>query len=158
MFLWVLPVFFSYLKAKITGKKVRLKEVYEWVNEVEQILVDKEKDLKDFDSFLDLIWKLKSQMGAVVSTNSINILYVKGITVGALERLLGVGGGFFCFCRSEKHRSRYRDYECFDIHSIQVQGGRYKGYSFYTWELWIKGKLIEKGNDGKCWSLEYKNI
>ena len=45
---------------------------------------------------MDYSWKLKKQIGTAVSTNSIDILYEKGIRAGALGgKLLGAGGGGF---------------------------------------------------------------
>ena len=63
---------------------------------LKKILVDKHKDLDDFGRMLDHTWKLKRQTGAAVSTNSIDELYSKGISAGALGgKLLGAGGGGF---------------------------------------------------------------
>ena len=45
---------------------------------------------------LDHTWRLKRQIGAAVSTGSIDSLYKKGIEAGALGgKLLGAGGGGF---------------------------------------------------------------
>jgi D-glycero-alpha-D-manno-heptose-7-phosphate kinase len=77
-------------------KKIMLKRMYDLVDEVEQILTDKSRDLDDFGRLLDVTWKLKRQTGASVSTNSIDALYAKGIKAGALGgKLLGAGGGGF---------------------------------------------------------------
>lgn len=78
------------------NKKIMLKRMYDLVDEVEQILTDKSRDLDDFGRLLDVTWKLKRQTGASVSTNSIDGLYAKGIEAGALGgKLLGAGGGGF---------------------------------------------------------------
>jgi D-glycero-alpha-D-manno-heptose-7-phosphate kinase len=77
-------------------KKIMLKRMYDLVDEVEQILTDKSRDLDDFGRLLDVTWKLKRQTGASVSTNSIDALYARGIEAGALGgKLLGAGGGGF---------------------------------------------------------------
>lgn len=82
----------------ISGKENynRLKQIYELVDEAEQVLVDNTRDLDDFGRLLDTTWKLKRQTGAVISTGSIDGLYEKGIKAGALGgKLLGAGGGGF---------------------------------------------------------------
>lgn len=77
-------------------KEKRLLEMLALVNEAENILTDKNKDLDDFGRLLDYTWKLKRQTGTAISTNSIDELYEKGIKAGALGgKLLGAGGGGF---------------------------------------------------------------
>ena len=77
-------------------KKVYLKQMYDLVDEAEQILVDKTRNLDDFGRLLDTTWKLKRQTGGSVSTNSIDGLYTRGIEAGALGgKLLRAGGGGF---------------------------------------------------------------
>lgn len=81
---------------KTEDKKAQLKKMHMIVDEAEQILVDKNRDLDEFGRLLDITWKLKRQTGAAVSTNSIDQLYDKGIEAGALGgKLLGAGGGGF---------------------------------------------------------------
>lgn len=86
-------------KANATGKKeknAQLLEMLSLVDEAEDILVDKNKDLKEFGYLLDHTWKLKRQTGSAVSTSGIDELYAKGIAAGALGgKLLGAGGGGF---------------------------------------------------------------
>ncbi len=78
------------------NKKSMLKKMHYLVDEAEQILVDKHRNLDDFGRLLDITWKLKRKTGASVSTNSIDYLYTKGIEAGALGgKLLGAGGGGF---------------------------------------------------------------
>lgn len=87
-------------------KYAQLRQMYELVDEAEQVLVDKTKDLDDFGRLLDTTWKLKRQTGAAVSTDSIDGLYAKGIEAGALGgKLLGAGGGGFLvfYVQPEKH-------------------------------------------------------
>ena len=77
-------------------KNAMLKKMYELVDQAEEVLVNKDKDLDDFGRLLDTTWKLKRQTGGSVSTNSIDGLYARGIEAGALGgKLLGAGGGGF---------------------------------------------------------------
>ncbi len=74
----------------------RLKEMYELVEEAEQVLTRKDADLDEFGRLLDYTWKLKKQTGSGVSTDSIDALYEAGMRAGALGgKLLGAGGGGF---------------------------------------------------------------
>lgn len=86
-------------KSNAVGKEdkiAQLKEMYALVDEAEQVLVDKNRDLDDFGRLLDTTWRLKRQTGAKVSTNSIDEFYDKGVKAGALGgKLLGAGGGGF---------------------------------------------------------------
>ncbi len=86
-------------KANATGnqdKIAQLKEMLTLVDNAERVLTDKNADLDDFGRMLDHTWKLKRQTGSAVSTNSIDELYDKGMTAGALGgKLLGAGGGGF---------------------------------------------------------------
>ena len=66
------------------------------VDESEKIMTNKNTDLYDFGRLLDHTWKLKRQTGTAVTTDSINDLYRRGISAGALGgKLLGAGGGGF---------------------------------------------------------------
>lgn len=77
-------------------KKQQLKKLYELVDEAEQVLVDKNKNLDDFGRLLDTTWRLKRKTGVAISTDSIDGLYAKGLEAGALGgKLLGAGGGGF---------------------------------------------------------------
>lgn len=79
-----------------SDKKKQLLEMKGLVDEAEQVLVSETVDLKEFGRLLDYTWKLKRQTGAAVSTDSIDILYEKGICAGATGgKLLGAGGGGF---------------------------------------------------------------
>ena len=85
-------------KSVVTKKdKLRiLLEMNSLVDEAEDILVNKSRSLDDFGKLLDYSWRLKKQTGGAVSTNSIDVLYEKGIEAGALGgKLLGAGGGGF---------------------------------------------------------------
>lgn len=77
-------------------KKTMLKKMYDLVDQAEQILIDKDRDLDDFGRLFDTTWKLKKQTGASVSNDSIDGLYARGMEAGALGgKLLGAGGGGF---------------------------------------------------------------
>lgn len=77
-------------------KRAKLEKMYELVDEAEAVLVDKEKDLDNFGRLLDKTWRLKKGTGSAITTNSIDVLYERGIAAGALGgKLLGAGGGGF---------------------------------------------------------------
>ena len=77
-------------------KEAQLKEMLALVDEAEEVLTNKKRDLDDFGRLLDHTWKLKKQTGGSISTNSIDEFYQKGIEAGALGgKLLGAGGGGF---------------------------------------------------------------
>lgn len=78
------------------AKEKRLLEMLELVDDAEDVLTNKKRDLDDFGCLLDHTWKLKRQTGSAVSTSNIDALYQKGIEAGALGgKLLGAGGGGF---------------------------------------------------------------
>ena len=77
-------------------KRLKLKKMYDLVNDAEAVLTDKSQDLDDFGRLLDVTWKLKKGTGSAISTGSIDELYEKGLSAGALGgKLLGAGGGGF---------------------------------------------------------------
>ncbi|MBD5160356.1 MAG: kinase [Ruminococcus sp.] len=83
-------------KAGYEEKIRQLQEMYRLVDDAESILEDKYCDLDDFGRLLDKTWRLKKQTGGAITTNSIDGLYEKGISAGALGgKLLGAGGGGF---------------------------------------------------------------
>ena len=89
-------------------KTAQLKQMLSLVDEAEQVLVDKTRDLDDFGHLLDRTWRLKRQTGAAVSTDNIDGLYEKGIQAGALGgKLLGAGGGGFLifYVQPEKQKA-----------------------------------------------------
>lgn len=80
-------------KADNTAQKL---EMLSLVDEAQAILTDKTKDLDEIGRLLDVTWRLKRQTGNKVSTDSIDMLYDRGIKAGALGgKLLGAGGGGF---------------------------------------------------------------
>ena len=77
-------------------KEKQLCEMLSLVDDAEKILTDEASDLDDFGRMLDHTWRLKRQLGAAVSTDSIDGLYAKGLAAGAIGgKLLGAGGGGF---------------------------------------------------------------
>ena len=86
-------------KANAAGKEskiAQLKEMLALVDDAEKVLTDKYSDLDDFGRLLDTTWRLKKGTGSAISTGSIDELYEKGMTAGALGgKLLGAGGGGF---------------------------------------------------------------
>ena len=83
-------------KLTLAEKKKQLDEMLALVDDAQDVLENKERDLDDFGRLLDKTWRLKRQTGSQVSTGSIDELYEKGIAAGALGgKLLGAGGGGF---------------------------------------------------------------
>ncbi len=81
--------------SKVDKTKQKL-EMLGLVDEAQDVLTDKNKSLDEFGRMLDLTWKLKRQTGSKISTDSIDMLYERGIKAGALGgKLLGAGGGGF---------------------------------------------------------------
>ncbi len=94
--------------ASKVDKAAQLKQMLSLVDEAEEVLVDKTRDLDDFGRLLDKTWRLKRQTGAAVSTDNIDDLYEKGIQAGALGgKLLGAGGGGFLvfYVQPEKQKA-----------------------------------------------------
>lgn len=80
-------------KVDSTAQKL---EMLGLVDEAHAVLTDKAKDLDEIGRLLDLTWRLKRQTGSRVSTDSIDMLYERGLRAGALGgKLLGAGGGGF---------------------------------------------------------------
>ena len=95
-------------ETSIEEKKAKLQKMYAMVDEAEEILCNKKKDLDDFGRLLDKSWKLKKQTGKGVSTGAIDEWYEKGIQAGALGgKLLGAGGGGFLvfYVQPEKQKA-----------------------------------------------------
>ena len=93
-------------KTSSDEKKKILQKMYAMVDEAEEILTDKTRNIDDFGKLLHESWKLKRQTGKAISTDAIDMLYEKGINAGALGgKLLGAGGGGFLvfYVTPEKH-------------------------------------------------------
>ena len=92
----------------VADKTKQRLEMLALVDEAQNILTDKNTDLNEFGRRLDTTWKLKRQTGAKVSTDSIDVLYDKGMKAGALGgKLLGAGGGGFLLFYVEPDKQKY---------------------------------------------------
>ena len=93
-----------------TARTTQLKQMLTLVDDAQRILTDANTSLDDFGYMLDHTWQLKRQTGKVVSTDSIDMLYDKGIAAGALGgKLLGAGGGgFLVFYVQPEHQEAVR--------------------------------------------------
>ncbi len=89
-------------------KVLQLREMVTLVDEAEKVLTNKSISLDEFGRLLDHTWKLKRQTGSAVSTDTIDLLYQKGIKAGALGgKLLGAGGGgFLLFYVQPEYKSK----------------------------------------------------
>lgn len=86
-------------------KLQQLHRMYALVDEAEKVLEDKHADMDDFGRLLDMTWRLKRETGGAISTSTIDALYERGISAGAIGgKLLGAGGGGFIvfYVRPEK--------------------------------------------------------
>ncbi len=95
-------------QAVLKDKTAQLLEMYSLVDTAQGILTDKNSDLNDFGRLLDHTWKLKRGITTRISTNSLDEIYEKAMSAGALGgKLLGAGGGgFFVFyVEPEKRKS-----------------------------------------------------
>lgn len=82
--------------ASLSEREKYLEEMLSLVDEAENILVNRERDLDDFGRLLDKEWRLKRNSGSTITNDGIDALYAKGIAAGALGgKLLGAGGGGF---------------------------------------------------------------
>lgn len=101
-------------KANAVGyaeKIAQLKEMLALVDEAEKVLTNRNNDLDEFGKLLDKTWRLKRQTGGAITTNTIDVLYEKGIRAGALGgKLLGAGGGgFLVFYVSPDHQQEVKE-------------------------------------------------
>lgn len=95
-------------QAVLKDKTAQLLEMYSLVDTAQGILTDKNSNLNDFGRLLDHTWKLKRGITTRISTNSLDEIYEKAMSAGALGgKLLGAGGGgFFVFyVEPEKRKS-----------------------------------------------------
>ncbi len=92
-----------------------LHKMYELVDQAEEILTNKDRDLDDFGRLLHITWEMKKKTGKTISTDHIDYLYQKGIESGALGgKLLGAGnGGFLIFYvpldKQEEVKNTFKD-------------------------------------------------
>lgn len=95
-------------QAVLKDKTAQLLEMYSLVDTAQGILTDKNSDLNDFGRLLDHTWKLKRGITTRISTNSLDEIYEKAMSAGALGgKLLGAGGGGFLvfYVEPEKRKS-----------------------------------------------------
>lgn len=86
-------------------KQAQLMHMLSLVDEVEDVLIDKSRDLNDFGRLLDETWRLKRGISADISTGGIDSLYARALAAGALGgKLLGAGGGGFLLFYVEKEK------------------------------------------------------
>ena len=136
-------------KANAGGKRnktAQLKEMLSLLDDAEGILNDKDADLDDFGRLLDHTWRLKRQTGAAVSTDTIDELYEKGMTAGALGgKLLGAGGGGFLVFYVQPERQGFVRRAMKDLMHIPFEfedgGTRVIHYSPEIYEPKTGGKL-----------------
>ena len=98
-------------KKTLPEKEKQLNEMLLLVDDAQDVLENKERDLDDFGRLLDKTWKLKRQIGSEISKASIDQLYDKAISAGALGgKLLGAGGGgFLLFYVTKDKQDSVRD-------------------------------------------------
>ena len=83
-------------EANLSSKKRFYLEMLKLVDQAQEILENDRLDLDQFGQLLNETWNLKRQTGSEISKESIDILYEKGISAGAIGgKLLGAGGGGF---------------------------------------------------------------
>ncbi len=93
------------------GDKIReLKEMLSIVDEAEKLLTSK-SNLDDFGKLLHYTWNLKRGLTSQISTKSIDSIYNKALSLGALGgKLLGAGGGgFLLFYVKPDNQKRLRE-------------------------------------------------
>ena len=133
-------------KATLDEKKKQLDEMLALVDDAQDILENKERDLDDFGRLLDKTWRLKKQTGTEISKTYIDELYEKGLQAGALGgKLLGAGGGGFLlfYVRPEKQREVRRAFK--DLMEVpfefEKQGTR---VIYYTPEVYDHTNSVEE--------------
>ena len=83
-------------KLTLKEKHKQLEEMLRLVDEAQDILENKNRDLDDFGRLLDKTWRLKRQTGENISKATIDEYYEAALNAGALGgKLLGAGGGGF---------------------------------------------------------------
>lgn len=88
----------------IKEKERQLMETLSLVDEAESVLTGK-GDLGEFGKLLDVGWRLKRGINHLVSSDTIDGLYVKALKAGAIGgKLLGAGGGGFLLFYVEPDR------------------------------------------------------
>ena len=92
-------------KKALSDKTAELKEMRALVDEAEDILTDKHRELSEFGRLLHHTWELKRGIQHGISTDSIDAMYEKALSAGAMGgKLLGAGGGGFLLFYVEKDK------------------------------------------------------
>ena len=92
-------------KQTIKDRSSYLKEMYDMVDEAEQILVNKSFDLSKFGKMLDRAWKVKRSLTDKISNDHIDAIYERAMRAGALGgKILGAGGGGFILFYVEEEK------------------------------------------------------
>lgn len=75
------------------------------VDDAYDILINKNRNLREFGELLNYTWELKKSLSSKVSNNNIDNMYEKAINAGAIGgKLLGAGGGGFMAFYVEKDK------------------------------------------------------
>ncbi len=83
-------------KLTLKQKHKQLEEMLHLVDEAQDVLENKDRDLDDFGRLLDKTWRLKRETGESISKATIDEYYEAALKAGALGgKLLGAGGGGF---------------------------------------------------------------
>ena len=87
---------------KYKNEKKCLKNIsmmIDMVNEAENILINKNKDIDEIGELLDHYWKIKKKLSNTITLDKIEDIYNKAKKAGAIGgKLLGAGGGgYFLF-------------------------------------------------------------
>lgn len=97
-------------KTAMSDKKSSLLEMLQIVDEAEKVLSSEGK-LEEFGRLLDYSWKLKRGLTDKISTETIDLIYDKAVSKGAIGgKVLGAGGGgFLLFYVEREYQNAVRD-------------------------------------------------
>jgi D-glycero-alpha-D-manno-heptose-7-phosphate kinase len=81
------------------------------VDKANAVLCSENSDIKEFGRLLDESWKIKRGLTHLISTNSIDAIYERGLKAGAIGgKLCGAGGGgFILFFASPEVQPKIRE-------------------------------------------------
>jgi D-glycero-alpha-D-manno-heptose-7-phosphate kinase len=84
-------------QVRVTPQKEReLKAMLELVDEAQEIVADRKRDIQEFGQMLHESWQIKRSLTQKISNPEIDAIYEAGLSAGALGgKLLGAGGGGF---------------------------------------------------------------
>ncbi|MCR5332962.1 MAG: kinase [Bacilli bacterium] len=130
-------------KSSMKEKEKQLEKILALVDDAQDVLTNKERDLDDFGRLLDKTWQLKRGISKEVTTSAIDELYEKGIAAGALGgKLLGAGGGgFLLFYVPKRKQNAVR--RALDLMEVPFEFENYGTRTvYYAPEVYdIKGNL-----------------